>query len=117
MWHLYPERMLVDRDTYCKGSVVMNKLALLVGLLVVLGGTAVVAFAQGGMQGGPGIGGPGMMPGGPQSAAAIAVAGEFVYIVRGSQVFKLDGASLDLVAQIDLPESQRRGGRQQQQDR
>jgi hypothetical protein len=95
----------------------MNRTALLVGLLVVLGITAAIAFAQPDMQGGQGgQGGPGMMPGGgPSSSAAIAVTDRFVFIVRGSQVFKLDVESLDIVAQKDLPEPARKGGRQQQQ--
>lgn len=82
-----------------------HRLALIVGVIVLVGllSWVAVAVAQPAGGGGPGGGGRnfgrmmGMMP------PAIAVAGDAVFVVRGNMIYKFSADTLELLAQAEIP--------------
>jgi len=73
-------------------------------LAVVLVSLVVYAVAQvpPGLQGGQGQGMRGFRP--PGGGAAIAVAGNAVFVVANGMLLKFDAETLELLAQADLPQ-------------
>jgi hypothetical protein len=91
---------------------------LVISILVTVAGAAVVAQGFGGPRGGAGGTGPGMVgpggqggPGGPGmrggGSAAISADGGAVYVLTGPKLLKLDGDTLQLIAETDLPRPER----------
>ncbi|MBD3175169.1 MAG: hypothetical protein GF320_08305 [Armatimonadia bacterium] len=88
---------------------------LVISILVTLAGAAVLAQGFGGPRGGAGGTGPGMVgPGGQGGpgmrgggSAAISADGGAVYVLSGPKLLKLDGNTLQLVAETDLPRPER----------
>jgi len=86
------------------------KILGVVVLVALLASLAVYVVAQppGGFQGGAGGGQPGanmfraMMRGG--GGTAIAVAGDAVFVVANGMLLKYDANTLELLAQVDLPQ-------------